>query len=90
MMPLETTIGASISKVAIGIIIKSLYSAASGEIKKKLKCWLNEKGIIDFNNKIRSVGKVKTIWQINKPVNIKTFYYPSKLIIDGKPEEVTC
>ncbi|EOU3283597.1 NACHT domain-containing NTPase [Vibrio harveyi] len=30
------------------------------------------------------VEQVKTIWQVDKPVNLNNFYYPSKLIVDEK------
>ncbi|EJC6985518.1 NACHT domain-containing protein [Vibrio alginolyticus] len=40
-----------------------------------------------YRNAIQ-VEKVKTIWQIDKSVNLNNFYYPSKIVINDKDQNI--
>jgi len=44
--------------------------------------WQYEKNVNVLYNKIKDVRNVKTIWQTDKKINLMSFYYPSKLIIN--------
>ena len=39
--------------------------------------------------RVRAIDEVKTIWNPEKEVSLSSFYYPSKLIIEGKPKLAT-
>ncbi len=39
---------------------------------------------IDIYAKLANVENVKTIWQVDKSVNLNSFYYPSRIIYDNK------
>ena len=67
---------------ALNFVLKDLYDGAKGEIKKKFSHWRSEKEINCLYRKIFDIRNVKTIWKIDKKINLTTFYYPSKLLIE--------
>lgn len=38
--------------------------------------------------KVASVEKVKTIWQVDKEVKLRRFYFPSRVLINSKPVQI--
>lgn len=69
--------------------IDDLYSSAKGGVKSKLKRWKADRNINELYKKIYSFRKVKTIWQVDRPVDLSSFYYPSGLVISGKKYPVS-
>lgn len=67
------------------------FKLALGELfsyikkKSKLKPKLN---IVNAYLKASKVEEVKTIWQIDKIVNLNDFYYPSKVYVENKRVEI--
>ncbi|WP_322628243.1 NACHT domain-containing protein [Halothiobacillus sp.] len=69
-------------KIALNAIFQQLKKTSS--LYAKLKS-------IDVDNsylKASKVEEVKTIWQVDKVVNLNDFYYPSKINIDSKRVEI--
>lgn len=64
--------------------LDDLYGLAKGRLQTALRKWKTTKNINLLYTKISTVQKVKTIWQIDKEVNLKTFYYPSRLFVENK------
>lgn len=55
--------------------------------KKNIKKFNNETGK-DLYKKIRTVEYVKTIWQYEKEINLREFYYPSKVLVRGTNQRI--
>lgn len=68
--------------------LDDLYETGKSSMKTRLKRWQAANNINSLYKKISNIQKVKTIWQVEKEVNIKTFYYPSKIIVDNKRIEI--
>jgi hypothetical protein len=69
--------------------LEDIYDLGKSKFSKKLAKWNADKNIKILYKKIASIQNVKTIWQIDKEVNLKYFYYPSKLIIDGARQTIS-
>lgn len=87
-MPFETIALTGAAKL-LAKPLGDLYDGAKGITKTKLKKWEINKNILSLHKRISSVQKVKTIWQIDKYVPLKSFYYPSKIQINEKREEIS-
>lgn len=68
--------------------ITDLYDTAKDSVKNKFSKFKTEKNVNELYRKIASVQKVKTIWQVDKEVNLKSFYYPSRLKIDDNEQNI--
>lgn len=64
--------------------ISDIYEIGKDKFKNELAKWKFNKHTNSLYRKISSVQKVKTIWQVDKEVNLKQFYYPSRVINDKK------
>lgn len=64
-------------KLALGELFSSLKSTPI-----KFKC-LDGKSLDKAYLKASSIENVKTIWQVDKSVNLNEFYYPSNIMVDG-------
>jgi len=64
--------------------LDDLYGTCKSGVKSRLKNWKANNNINALYRKISCIQKVKTIWQVNKEVNLKEFYYPSKIVINNK------
>lgn len=74
---------------AVSKPLNDLYELGKKSTKPKFTKWKTSKNINALYQKISTVQKVKTIWQIDKEVNLKSFYYPSRLLIDGNEIQVS-
>lgn len=84
-MPIESLMaGAKILQKPLN----DLYDLGKDVAKTHLSRWRSTKTINQLYKKISVVQKVKTIWQVDKEVKLLSFYYPSKLIIDGKSKAI--
>jgi hypothetical protein len=59
--------------------ITGLYKTATGPVKQRFKNYITDKKIKKIYEHLRDLGKVRTIWQTDRPVPIKNFYYPQKV-----------
>ena len=64
--------------------VDDMYDSAKGSVKKRFKKYVTNKNIKHIYDHLRSIGKVRTIWQTDKPVPIKSFYSHQKIIIEDK------
>ncbi len=64
----------------IGKAIDGIFSGAVGAVSKAAVRWRNENAKSRLATKLASFQKVKTFWQRDKAVDLKSFYYPSKVI----------
>lgn len=65
--------------------INDIYELGKGKFQNKLKKIKSASNINRLYKSISSVHKVKTIWQIDKEVSLKSFYYPPKIFVDDNP-----
>lgn len=95
--PLTTAaVTAAVTAGGIGVLKKSIEKAfnqfstrATGDAATKLAKWRAKKAVQVAVDRLFHLRMVKTIWQIDKAVDITEFYYPSKLrLLPGKPAVV--
>jgi len=83
-MALETIAGAAAAyagKAAFKKLAEEIYSQVKTSSGRKLKQWSTEARINQLFTKIGKVRKVKTLWQIDKAVDLHSFYCPSHAIV---------
>ena len=61
-----------------------LYEQAKNQVKAKLAPMRTAKAINGLYRKLNNVQKVKTIWQVDREVNLRKFYYPSQLLVGAE------
>ena len=69
-------------------LVSDLYDGASGKVKRTVAKWKSTRKIKSLYTKIANVRNVKTIWQIDKEVDLLDFYHPTKIAFDGKRVEI--
>lgn len=79
-MPVELLAAAKILKKPLD----DLYEMGKDKFKSELEKWKFDSNINELYRHVFNIQKVKTIWQFDKEVNLKSFYYPSKIIIDNE------
>jgi hypothetical protein len=77
------------AKSALGDILKSISGPAKEQIKKKIKEWQTKGKINELYKKTKLLRHVKTIWQIEKEIDLYEFYYPSQIIYNRKSVQVS-
>ena len=83
----------AITAIATGIAGKKLfeqlavdvYRYLSGKAGIKIKQWNTTSKRHTLFTKINTVRKVKTIWQVDKTVDLTTFYCDSNVIYSDSP-----
>ena len=78
------TAGKELFKKAVG----DLYGFVCERTGCKIRQWNTERKIETLYRKMSSVRKVKTIWQVDKPVDLSAFYCDSHVAIDDKRKTV--
>ncbi len=69
--------------------LDDIYELVKSKFKIRLERWTANKNVNELHKRISSIQKVKTIWQVEKEVNLKKFYYPSKLIINDTVQTIS-
>jgi NACHT domain len=64
----------------IGKALDAIFAGVSDTLSSAGTRWRNEQAKSRLASKVSSVQKVKTFWQRDKPVDLASFYYPSKII----------
>ncbi len=65
-------------------LTKSIYELGKSGFNNQLKKWTVNQTQRKIASKYRARRMVKTIWQIDKEVDLVDFYCPSRLIVDDK------
>lgn len=75
-------------EVLVEKIIGDLYELAKKTAGQKIKVWYVKKSAKKLKGHIHKIRQVKTLWQVDKAVDLKQFYCDSHLIIDDKRKMV--
>ena len=70
-------------------LINDLYKGAKKIGARGFQKWEEKTFPKKLARRIRSIDEVKTIWSPEKEASLSSFYYPSKLILEGKPQLAT-
>jgi NACHT domain len=82
-------VASALSIVALKKLLEGLYNAAAGQLKTKLKHIQNDADQRKIFKAISCVGKVKTMWSMDKEVKLLPIYYPSRVIVNESAKEVS-
>ncbi len=70
--------------IIISVAFKAIFSEATEYLKSKIPTLkIAKSNISDVYLKASNVENVKTIWQVDKNINLNEFYYPSKILVSG-------
>jgi hypothetical protein len=75
----STVLTVSAATKALDKILTDIYVIAKESGKQRIKRWRTESKVRELYKSVTAVRKVKTIWQIDKEVDLMSFYYPSRL-----------
>jgi hypothetical protein len=84
-----TTAGAIAGKELFKRVVIDLYQFLVQRTGRKLKQWNTERQIDKIYRQISQVRKVKTIWQIDRAVDLMEFYCDSHVILNAERRKVT-
>ncbi len=84
-MPAATLGSAIAVKKAVEKLVEDIYDLGKGELGKQLSRWRAKAAIDGAYKKLKHIRNIKTIWQVEKAVDIAKFYYPSRVLVDQKP-----
>jgi len=70
-------------------VATDVYNSVKAKVSKEFSLFKNKKVWATLYRRAREVRKVKTLWQIDKPVDLGIFYYPTKLIVSGKKRVIS-
>jgi PII-like signaling protein len=87
------TIAVAATKAAIEALITSIFTelvAGSGKtaaapVKSVLKRWRTDRTLQKVYERSKQIRKVKTIWQVEREIDLLKFYYPSKIKSSSEP-----
>ena len=72
------------NSIFASIAFNSIFSEAVEYLKRKIPSLkIAKANINDAYLKASNVENVKTIWQVDKNINLNDFYYPSKILVSG-------
>jgi hypothetical protein len=74
-------IAAAAGKKVIGSVLSDLYDVVKKQTGEKIAKWNTVRKVSELYTKIDSVRKVKTLWQLDKAVDINEFYCDSHVKI---------
>lgn len=89
MNAMMTTAGALAGKELFKKAVLDLYQYLVNQTGRKLKQWYTERQIEKLYRQIGKVRKVKTIWQIDKAVDLLEFYCDSHVVLNKKRCKIT-
>lgn len=84
MEPVTTIATVAALQKGVEKAVSALCTSNSSSIARKLKSWKTRRAMLAASTKLDQVRMVKTIWQIDRAVDLTDFYYPSKLIVDDE------
>jgi PII-like signaling protein len=91
-MGLEVAVLAGATAQAVESFFDALMtdagSGVSGYVKSALKRWQTDRTLRRVCERSKQIRRVKTIWQVEKEVDLLKFYYPSKIKSSTEPAKV--
>lgn len=72
---------AKAAKSGLEAALKLSHSLAAAPIKRKIKNWYAEERIEKLYRNLKDVRKVKTIWSMDKAIDLSRFYYPTTVTL---------
>jgi archaellum biogenesis ATPase FlaH len=88
-MVVESAIGTGVVFKLLDAPIKDLYSKAKEVFGDAYALKLNARSFSKIERSLRNVSLIKTLWQTNEEIDLKSIYYPTKLDVgDGRVVEV--
>ena len=87
-MAIATIAAAAAAKKALENVVDDAYELGKAQFGRKIKRWKAKNKIDGVYKKIKNVRRVKTIWQVEKEVDLAKFYYPAKVIIRKKRKTI--
>jgi len=88
MGALKTTVTALAGKELFKKLVSDVYDFIVSFTGSRVKYWNTEKKIEKLYRQISKIRKVKTIWQIDKAVDLKSFYCDSHVLLNGKRQRI--
>ena len=75
--------GASIAgKKAFGHVVEELYKSGKDKTQKAFKRWRTTRDLSRLASRIAHVRQVKTLWQVDRSVDLSTFYCEQHISLD--------
>lgn len=91
-MALDIALAATVSKVALKSLLEKLGSEAAknagAHARGMFERWQTERTLKSISDRNKQIRKVKTIFQIEKELDLVKFYYPSKIKSNTEPAKV--
>lgn len=81
--------GALAAKESLEKLVGSLYEAAEGGLKAALKKLKTERRISQLFTQVAKVRRVKTLGQLDRAVDLMSFYCDSHVVINGRKRKIT-
>ena len=78
-MPIAAIASAVAAKKALGNIIDDIYDLGKTQFGQQIKRWKTKSKIETLYKKIKHVRKVKTVWQVEKEVDLLFKFYGIKI-----------
>ena len=87
-MAIPAIAAAVAAKKAIERVVDVTYELGKAQFGRQIQHWKAKSKIDGIYKKIKNVRKVKTIWQVEKEIDLSQFYYPSKVRIGDKRKTI--
>jgi len=82
----------ALAKNAFQALLKSLGAEvgknASSSVKASIKRWQSDRALQEAHSRSKQLRRVKTLWQVEKELDLAKFYYPSKIRSSTGPARV--
>ena len=88
MSALASTAGIILAKDLFKKLTTDIYNLVRERTGKAIKQFETNTQIANIYRRIDNIRMVKTIWQIDKPVNLTDFYCSSHVILDKKRKKI--
>ena len=88
MSPLTTIAVTLAGKELFKKVVVELYEYCRTQTGQAIQQWVTERQIETLYRRISQVRKVKTIWQVDKAVDLTGFYCDSHVIVDKKRKKI--
>lgn len=82
-MPLGSFLSVAATKNVILPLVQDITKSAKAALGQRAKMWRTERTVEALCKKIKAFRHVKTIWQVEREVDLAKFYYPSKVRASG-------
>jgi hypothetical protein len=89
MIDIVSAAGLAAGKALFKNVVSGLYEYCQREMKGKLEQWTTERQMDTLFRRISIVRKVKTIWQVDKAVDLMTFYCDSHVLLEKQRKKIS-